>query len=504
MNQRLKKFASAILRACGVVTPRERIPDVWRIYKEAARNEIRNPVVVIHGILGARLEQRSTGRVVWGAFTADRVDAKTPQGARTATLPLRPPASAYDYDPSQEDVFARGPLKEMQVSILSRVHSIKVYADIIRTLGAGGYRDELFAGTYASDDYADDFYSCFSFCYDWRRDNVENAIQLGRFLREKRKEIEMTAPTRVQRLRAEGGRENNARADRIEQWLAEGYRFDVVAHSMGGLIARYFLRYGATDLPADGAPPEVTWAGASEIERLVLVATPNLGSMGALEHLLDGFRPARFLPHFAAAVLGTFPAIYQLLPRPRHTLLRSATGEPNQLDFLESAVWEANGWGLLDPEVDDFLKKILPDARSVDERRDQARTYVRWCLKRARQFHDALDSKVPSRCPTEMTLFAADAQPTLWLARLENNGGRLLPTFVGDDLSTTMGDGIVARYSAIGDDREDGSTDFWVEPPEPWTRVIFLSDDHIGLTRNPHFVNNLLFHLLQCQPRREP
>jgi hypothetical protein len=31
--------------------------------------------------------------------------------------------------------------------------------------------------------------------------------------------------------------------------------------------------------------------------------------------------------------------------------------------------------------------------------------------------------------------------------------------------------------------------------------VTFLSDDHIGLTRNPHFVNNMLYVLLEEQPR---
>lgn len=34
-------------------------------------------------------------------------------------------------------------------------------------------------------------------------------------------------------------------------------KFDLVAHSMGSLVVRYYLRYGAADLPADGSlPPE--------------------------------------------------------------------------------------------------------------------------------------------------------------------------------------------------------------------------------------------------------
>ena len=37
----------------------------------------------------------------------------------------------------------------------------------------------------------------------------------------------------------------------------------VVAHSMGGLISRYYLRYGDSDLPESGPVPEPTWKGCS-------------------------------------------------------------------------------------------------------------------------------------------------------------------------------------------------------------------------------------------------
>jgi hypothetical protein len=31
----------------------------------------------------------------------------------------------------------------------------------------------------------------------------------------------------------------------------------------------------------------------------------------------------------------------------------------------------------------------------------------------------------------------------------------------------------------------------------PWHGVTFLSDDHVGITSNPHFANNMLHLLLE-------
>ena len=43
------------------------------------------------------------------------------------------------------------------------------------------------------------------------------------------------------------------RQQRTEQYGSSGpVKFDIVAHSMGGLIARWYLRYGRADLQADG------------------------------------------------------------------------------------------------------------------------------------------------------------------------------------------------------------------------------------------------------------
>ena len=84
----------------------------------------------------------------------------------------------------------------------------------------------------------------------------------------------------------------------------------VVAHSMGGLVARAALAAGA--LPA--------------LERLVLVGTPNFGSFAAVQALRGTYGVVRKLAlidlrhdadELASGIFSSFPSIYQLLPQGR-------------------------------------------------------------------------------------------------------------------------------------------------------------------------------------------
>lgn len=79
--------------------------------------------------------------------------------------------------------------------------------------------------------------AAFEFDYDRRRSLDESAVRFGRFLKQLARFIKAYRPYRAP------------------------LRFDVVAHSMGGLLLRYFLRYGTQYLAYDGRPPRLTWRG---------------------------------------------------------------------------------------------------------------------------------------------------------------------------------------------------------------------------------------------------
>ncbi len=498
MNNSTRLAIALLFLLAACTSPRTRVPNIAKIYEQAALDEIRNPVVVIHGILGARLVDRETKRTVWGAFTNEAYDPNTKEGARALALPLDPLQRASAYMPEKQRFYASGPLGALDVGLFFAVISVRVYKNILGTLGVAGYTDPV-AVDPLSPRYADDHFTCFTYWYDWRRDNVQNAIEFGRWLEKTRKRVRLGATNKIAKLRnrKENAAQARHEADELEAWLKRGYKFDIVAHSMGGLLARYYVRYGATDLPKDGSVPKVTWGGCEDIDKLIILGTPSLGSIDALRNLIEGFQPAFLLPHFHQAILGTMPALYQLLPRRRHRVVLGPDHEPVDVDLFDPDLWDTNQWGLLDESSDRFLVWLLPELKERDARRAKAKRYVAWCLRRARQFHAALDKKPETACPRNVYLFAGDAERTLTKTLLKKRGGRLVPTFPNDDALHSPGDGTVPRYSTLGDERAGGPYQRGVRTNIPWRNVTFLSDDHLGLTTNPTFSDNMLYILLE-------
>ena len=463
-------------------------PELDGLYGAAARAESaeRNPVVVIPGVLGSRLAGPGQ-EPVWGAFGGGSVSPREPEGARLLALPMRegePLAQLTD------GVRPDGALDRVRIRLFGLPFQQRAYADILGLLGAGGYLDSTLAAglepTGVSDadpaaatdargalDWGEGHYSCFQFAYDWRRDNAENAALLHRFLLEKRAEVQ------AERARRLGGRPED-----------HGVRFDVIAHSMGGLIARHQLRYGADPDPGAGVP----WSGAPLVNKLVMIGTPNAGSAEALVNLVEGADFGLFLPGYSPQLLGTMPALYQLLPRARHDALRDAE-TTGRVDPLDPEAWERWGWGLADPDADAQLAVLMPGVADPAERRRVALDHLRKSLRRAAGFHAALDRPAAPPAGTELFLIAGDAGGTLdVLEVVPSSGGKLRRH------ADAPGDGTVTRASALLDERPPADRPGWsprLRSPLSFAGVTFLHTDHLGLTRDPAFSDNVLWLLLE-------
>lgn len=444
-------------------------PNLGAIYNKAAQTHgpNRNPVIVIPGILGSKLKDTETSTLVWGAFVKGAANPRTPEGKRLIGLPMQ---EGTRLGQLRDGVTSAGALDTFRLSIFGGFSiEQRAYINILSTLGVGGYSDQTL-GEAGAVDYGDSHFTCFQFDYDWRRSCVENAGALGRFIKTKKQEIA------EEYKRLYGMQESEI-------------KFDIVAHSLGGLVARYYLRYGEQSLPADGSPPSITWAGTRDVEKVVLVATPNAGTPYALNQLTDGFQLSRFIPKFEAALLGTMPSIYELLQRPRHNTL---TGLSKELpfDIYDPELWISKEWGLANPEQEKILVDLLPEIDDPARRRTIAIDHLRKCLTRAKRFHAAMDRPAKPPRGTLLTLYAGDAEETPAGAMVSRRSITLT--------QYEPGDGSVTRRSALMDERVGEAQDApFLVSPIGWDDVNFIHSNHIGITRAPAFQDSLLFLLLE-------
>jgi len=469
---KLALFSSVVfLSGCSSVTS----PDLGNIYDRAARyhDAKRNPVIVIPGVLGSQLVSGEDGTVVWGAFGGGAANPERASGARLVALPMRRGTALSELT---DEVITNGALDRIELNLFGLPISLNAYAQILGTLGAGGYRDETL-GSKGAIGYGDDHYTCFQFDYDWRRDIAENAQRFGEFIKVKRAFVQ---------------------AQIKERFGVEGaeVRFDVVAHSMGGLVARYYLRYGERDpdeVDIDSPPP---WDGAADIDHLIMVGTPNGGSTKALEQLVGGAQFASILPKYEPAILGTMPALYEMLPRNRQRAVVEEGGnaDAEPIDLYDVNVWVRNGWGLANTAQDRVLRQLLPEASDADERREIALDHLAKCLRRAKRFNSLMDRRVAPPSGTTLFLMAGDAIDTQSRLAISKEDHHIY------SIATAPGDGTVTRASALLDERVGRSDAEWspqLDSPIAWKQVTFLFREHLGLTADPMFADNVLFTLLE-------
>jgi pimeloyl-ACP methyl ester carboxylesterase len=403
------------------------------------------PVVVVPGIMGSCL-LRPDGTAVW-------LNLRNALGHYNLSLPFALPLSEC------RDDLVPGPLLGTE-AVMPRLFGFTEYADLLEILESGGFR----AASRKDDDHP--AYHIFS--YDWRRDLVDSARRLHETL-------ESLA---------------EARGD-------PEARFNVIGHSMGGLVARYYLRYGTAE-PGDGAP--VTWAGARRIQNLILVAVPNGGAVHALEALLYGNRVGLSYTTLAAEVIARMVSVYQLLPPAGAPALLDHTLEPLAADLHDVATWERFGWGPFAPAVVRRLSGSNGDSQSH-------KPFLEAALLRARAFHAALAQPAETPCPVRVTLLGGDCLPTLERAVVPEKQG-LPPRFEPWNKKETeamfaAGDGRLTRASVLAQHLPAAEEDEAGCALPEVAHVVFGSADHHGIYREPTFQSIMLRQLLRpARPAR--
>ncbi len=130
---------------------------------------------------------------------------------------------------------------------------------------------------------------------------------------------------------------------KLTQWKLDPEQHDIhiVAHSMGGWLMSYWLRFGAQE-PAHAVED---WSGLRRVKRVMLVAAPFRGTLSVFR---NSFWGAPGLPNdtfLGAKVISSFPSTYYLTPNSADFYLPN--GELERIDLKNSDLWLKNKWGAL-------------------------------------------------------------------------------------------------------------------------------------------------------------
>ncbi len=409
INKRISALLLALVALSAGAHRAQEPPDLAEITIKAVNTGGKRPIVIIPGILGSELVNRHSGEKVWFSLRRSKDDdLKLPVSRNLAR--------------SKDNLIPGDVLRSVKFLFARR----DFYGGLAKSLQEnGGYSEASMENPPES--LRDKF---FLFPYDWRRDNVETARLL------------------LQRLGA------------LKRATGEkDVKFDIVSHSMGGLIARYAAMYGNRELPA--GRPKPNWAGAALIHQIHMFGTPNHGSADSLQVLLEGFGAVPginlpFVRDLSPFEVFTMPALFQLLPHTDTELFYDENLNPLKVDIYDYRTWEKYGWSIYGDEG--HFKRFTDGEVARHE------IYLVQVLKRSKQFHRALDAK--RNGPVKIVSFASDCSDTLdgyvllqkdqrkWKTLMravsfKNSSGEEIPASRVRERIIKPGDGRVAKRSAI-------------------------------------------------------
>jgi pimeloyl-ACP methyl ester carboxylesterase len=293
--------------------------------------------------------------------------------------------------------------------------------------------------------------SLFVVYYDFRRDLAESACVLA---------------ARISRIRASTG----------------AAKVLLVGNSLGGVVARYYLRYGGRDAMRDrdcpltggaGAPP-VNAPGAESVGRLATLGSPHRGSIQAFRALLQDVSLFGFINLGMQEAVFSMPMAWEMLPfsdgaRPVPVLL-AGEGEV-AVPLLEPELWLAQRWvpgDPWDPRLRRYLDGVLGRSALFQQRMGG---------------QDAAEERVPrllvgSDCrPTPVRALASDHTVT-FLSRTDVHH----PLFAR---ASAPGDGLIEAASSLG------------LPPSPTVSLLRVCSNHSGYTDDPETVHRVADFLLR-------
>lgn len=433
-----------LLTACVSVS---RKPDLSQLYGNKLDNSAPRPIIIIPGLMGSSLET-AEGLEVW-------------------------PGSITDLAFSDYEVLTDDGLNLRPGRVIDGIAGVDFYGALTKTLEqAANYR----LATPGQVQRGNDMRRYYLFAYDWRRSNARTAVQLHELIEQIRRDFGDPA-----------------------------LKVDLIAHSNGGLIARYYLQYGPTETGQAGWQPKA-WAGGGErIRRLAMLGTPNMGSVISVLRLYEGYKMGvRTIP---LEVMVQFATPFETMPIPQSHVIIDANGTAQNIDLYDISTWKKNQWSVFSPAFSQQIKTEQPDPALAEKRVIALQEEFSLNLATARKIQTALSVPFVDG-NTEIALFGGDCIDTRFrvLAELRNGHTQLFgeagdlekksPNVDYQYLLFGPGDGLVTRASQVARAQDVYAQQANVDLFKA-SQTVFLCERHSMLTANPFFQNNLLYFLLR-------
>jgi hypothetical protein len=419
------------------------------LHRPAGRTEADPPpVILVPGAQASRLVD-TAGQPVWPGRPVSFLNRNA---FRRLSDPLAPGASA-----DTETIIAS--------DIIRGVLGKDFYGGMVESL------EQRVCGPCVLPDAIGPDTRCILFPWDWRLDLMAAAGQLNRVI------------------------------DRLRQARGEpDLKVDLVAHSAGGIVARYFIRFGGRDVL--DTPPErvhVDFAGASKVRKAALIAVPNNGTHFGLRLMMRGDQVGLVKLH--PELLTVMPGAYQVLPHPDQEWLIDNDGRPVGRDLYDIETWRELRQSIFDPES---ARRVRQGPGGECRLAALTEVFARG-LERGRRMQLALSRPVPD--PFAYEVFAGDCLPTPARFLEEHLDGQAYLRFSANDIASpkpgidyaslmqSAGDGWVTRGSALG--RESDPAPFDVH------NIVFGCLDHARVATLDSVRNTLLGILALADAERQ-
>ncbi|HKO61687.1 MAG TPA: hypothetical protein VJV03_11050 [Pyrinomonadaceae bacterium] len=482
IRTRTRRFVASAYSVAIIITlvstqtpaavPDERMPDLSKVFIAARARRGKRPIILVPGILSTKLINSKTGETVWpSAFRS---------GDDELSLPI-------NGDPlnSRDNLVATKAIETTR--FLPLTPKVNILGGMLEALrNHAGYKEGDWEHP-APDGDRDTFYT---FVYDWRLDNVQMAQQLI---------------TRIAALKS-----------KLNQ---PDLRFDVIAISMGGLIARYAAMYGAQDLPRNGAPPILNWAGAAHIGKLLMFGVPNEGSMEAFATILNGYsineganEPRRLFRKLSREDAFSGLAVFQLMPHGSTVRFLNQDLQPVKIDLYDGGSWKLYGWSIAHDAK--YIKRFKEKTASNHSNLSVLEVHLAAILDRTRRFHEALDARLEGPAPIPLLAFAGDCEDTLnaavvfydkkksrWVTvtspkKLRASNGQTISREHVQRAMYVPGDGRVTRASVLAETLSVAGGQR-AHQPLPVAHSFFACGGHGSLHNNRILLNNALSILVR-------